>query len=204
MFRVPQSTGTPGWIVFTYENNIPVCLWLTKTVHECRKLPCIVDERICGDTFLKVEKIGHLEFLVSDIWVYNSNCVFACSTFRQRYEWLKDLLSMFTANVPGTVKLLHKSDVTFKIRGYEDHNDEIIGRPGYFIENDNSIMVTFVKTDIPDCYKAVGHSGYLKVPDLKTSKYLRSKPSEFQCRCSKNDDSWTLSENIPSIDVNAS
>ena len=206
MFRVPQSIGTPGWIVFTYENNTPVCLWLTKSIHECKKLPCIADERICGDTFLRVEKVGPLEFVIADIWMYNSNCVFACSTFKQRYDWLKDLLKMFTASIPGTVKLIHKSDFKFtKIRGYEEHNDETIGRPGYFVENDNSVIVRFSRLEIPDCYKVVGGVEYLKVPDLKTSKYLRSKPSEFECRCIKNDDqSWILTENIPSIDVNAS
>ena len=45
--------------MFTYENMIPVCLWITKSVS--KKVPCVVDERICGDTFLKVEQIGELE-----------------------------------------------------------------------------------------------------------------------------------------------
>jgi hypothetical protein len=113
---------------------------------------------------------------------------------------------MFTCSIPGTVKLIHKSDFKFtKIKGYEEHNDETIGRPGYFIEKDNSIIVKFTRLEIPDCFKAVGVPGYLKVPDLKTSKYLRLKPSEFECKCIKNEDeSWTLTENIPSIDVNAS
>jgi hypothetical protein len=68
-FRIPQTNGIQGWIVFTYENNIPVCLWMNS--QECYKIPCCVDERICNDTFLRVEKVGDLEFVIADIWLYN-------------------------------------------------------------------------------------------------------------------------------------
>jgi hypothetical protein len=198
-FRVPQSTGIPGWLVFTYNNDIPVCLWIT--AHECRKIPCIIDERICGDTFLKVEKIGPLDFLVADIWMYNSNCVFACSTFQQRYEWLSILLETCTSHIRGTAKLIHKSNFKFDvIRGYEEYSNETIGKPGYFIEKDNSEIVHVTQLSIPDCYE-VSRGGYLKVPDLKTSVYLRSKGKEFECSCIRNEDeSWSLAENIPDID----
>jgi len=197
--RVPQSTGIPGWLVFTYNNDIPVCFWIT--AHECRKIPCIIDERICGDTFLKVEKIGPLDFLVADIWMYNSNCVFACSTFQQRYDWLATLLETCTSHVRGTAKLIHKSNFKFDtIRGYEEYSNETIGKSGYFIEKDNSEIVKVVQLSIPDCYE-VSRGGYLKVPDLKTSFYLRSKGKEFECSCIRNeDDSWSVAENIPDID----
>jgi hypothetical protein len=203
-FQVPQTTGQPGWIVLTYEKKMPVCIWITEK--ECKKLPCIVDERICGDTFLKVEKTGPLDFVVADIWMYNSNCVFACSTFRQRYEWLQKLFSRFTTHVPGvTVNLIHKADIGgLKLRGYEQHNDENIGRPGFFIEKDNSELLDIVRLGTPDCYEVVGR-GYLNVPNLKVSLFLRSKGERFKCRCVRHDEEfWNVTENIPELEVNAS
>jgi hypothetical protein len=197
MMKVPQTTGTPGWIILTYENSIPVCLWMTEK--ECQKLPCIADERICGDTFFRVEKVAPLEFVVCDIWMYNSNCVFACSTFEKRYEWTRELLSTFTFHVHGTVKLIHKSNYDFKtIKGYEHHTTETIGKLGYSTSN-NTVKIKAL--ELPDCYEITGKSGYLKVPDLKTSKYLRSLGKTFECECIQNEDtSWSLLENIPEID----
>lgn len=193
LFKVPQTAGIPGWIVFTYENDIPVCVWIT--THESRKIPCIVDERICGDTFLRVEKIGDMDFAVSDIWMYNGNCVFACSTFQQRYEWLQKLLSTFTSCVAGvTIDLIHKSDLDMsevRLRGHETYLDEI-GKSGFFEEDDGTHVIKVKRLAIPDCYE-VSKGGYLKVPDLKTSLHLRSLGQEFEIRCKKNEDgSWTI------------
>jgi hypothetical protein len=192
----------PGWIVFTYENKTPVCLWIT--TNECKKMPCIIDERICGDTFLKVEKIGPLDFVVSDIWMYNSNCVFACSTFKQRYDWLYKLLNRFTTCVEGiTIDLIHKEDLgDVKIRGYEEHTD-INGKPGYFVEKDDTELLNIIALTIPDCYE-VKQGGFLRVPDMKTSIFLRSKGSTFTCRCIKFDEEfWDVAEKIPEVEVNA-
>jgi len=194
VFSVPQTTGKTGWIVFTYENNIPVCVYMTP--QECLKLPCCVDERICNDTFLRVEKVSNLEFIVSDIWMLNSNCVFACSSFQQRYDLLKSFLSDFVFHVPGTLKLIHKSDLkNVKIRGNEYYSSDI-GAKGCFVEEvGDKVIVKRMAT--PDCYEIKGQKGYLKVPDLKTSAFLRSKGPEFECRCTQNEDgSWSLSEKV--------
>ena len=201
-FRVPQLKGIPGWIIFTYENNIPVCIWVSK--QECKKLVCIADERICGDTFLKVEKVGKLEFVVSDIWMYNSNCVFACSTFRQRYDWLSKFLSRFTHCIEGlTIDLIHKSDINdLPINGYEEYPEETVGKQGYFVPNDDSEVLQIIKLNIPDCYEIPG-KGYLRVPNIETSRYLRTKGSTFTCRCKKYDDQfWDIVENILHTNVN--
>lgn len=170
--------------------------------HECEKIPCIVDERICGDTFLRVERINKYEFVVGDIWLYNSNCIFACSTFEQRYNWLAIWLKTFFQPLPGFLTLIHKSNLTTQgIRGYEEYLQEV-GRPGYFVEKDNSQLFKILKLNIPDCYEVIG-KGYLRVPDLKTSTYLRSKGSEFTCRCVPYDEEyWDVVENIPEIEVN--
>ena len=196
--KIPQTTGIPGWIVFTYENNIPVCAWIS--AQECRVLPCIVDERICGDTFLRVEKIGKLEFAVSDIWMYNGNCIFACSTFQQRQDWIQTFLSTFTKCVENvTIDLIHKSDLDMtqiKVRGYEYYSDTI-GEKGIFAEAEVPAVkntVKIKKLSLPDCYQ-VEDGGYLMVPDLKTSEYLRSLGNEFELPCEKVDDEyWKLIE----------
>lgn len=196
-FQVPQTVGTLGWVVFTYEKNIPVCYWMN--THECKQITCIADERICGDTFLRVEKISDTEFVVADIWMYNSNCVFACSTFSQRHAWLKKWLPLVLPQYEGFPKFVHKSDSTHKIRGYEEHLEEI-GKSGYFVEKDDSVVVQVSKLAIPDCYEVIG-KGYLRVPDLKTSVYLRSKGDLFDCKCIQYDDEfWEVTENIPEIE----
>jgi hypothetical protein len=166
------------------------------TTHESRKVQCIADERLFGDTFLRAEKISNFEFVIADIFIYNSNCVYACSTFQQRYEWLKELMSRFMYHIPGTARFIHKSHLTTqKLKGYEVHIDEI-GTPGYFLEEDSN-LVEVTKLQLPDCYEVIS-GGYLRVPDIKTSGYLRLKGQNFKCRCIKNEDgSWTLLENIP-------
>lgn len=190
-FKVPQTPGKPGWIVLTYENNIPVCVWITP--QECLTLPMCCDERICNDTLLRVEKVGPTEFVVSDIWMYNSNCIFVCSTFQQRYEWLKTWLPAFTAHVPGaTIKLTHKSDWDGRCRGYEVYTHEL-GKFGYYTDEEAGDVVTIVKLNIPDCYEIKGGRGYLRVPDLKLSQYLRTLGDEFKAACIDNKDgSWSL------------
>jgi hypothetical protein len=137
---------------FTYDKNIPTCLWITSA--ESKKLPCIVDERICGDTFFE-RKVGPLEFVISDVWLYNSNCVFATSTFEQRYNWLKVFLPMFTSHVAGTVKLIHQSEIgSVNIKGYEEHPFEV-ATTGYFVECDVRPIWFTLWMNLPDCYESV-------------------------------------------------
>lgn len=188
--------------MFTYDNHIPVCLWTN--AHESEILTnCIVDELICGDTFLRVERLNKNTFVISDIWIYNSNCVYACSTFSQRYEWLKQLLKTFTQTYEGCVQFIHKSELKNEhIRGYELHPEEV-GKHGYFVDKDEPDLFKIKKMNIPDCYEVIG-KGYLRVPDLKTSIYLRSKGSEFTCKCKKYDEEfWDILEKIPELEVNA-
>lgn len=200
-FRVEQTKGQQGWLLFTYNDNTPVCYWINS--QEYKIVPCIIDERICGDTVLRVEKLSELEYVIADIWMYNSNCVFACSTFEQRYHWLKTLLSTFTSCIEGvTAELIHKSDLEpgYYLKGYEDYPYEA-GRHGYFTDKDeDGQLVEVVKLNIPDCYEVVG-KGYLYVPDLKTSTYLRLKGEKFNCKCIVHEeDFWKLIENIPEVE----
>jgi len=178
-----------------------VCYWVNS--HEYKQVPCIADERICGDTVLRVEKLNEFEYVVADIWMYNSNCVFVCSTFEQRYIWLKTFLSSFTTYIEDvTVELIHKSDMEpgYYLKGYEEYPDEP-GKHGYFVEkSEEGEILTAVKLGTPDCYEIVG-KGYLYVPDFKTSVYLRSKGNSFTCRCVLHEEEyWRLVENIPEIE----
>ena len=171
-----------------------MCVWITS--QECFVLPCCADERICNDTFLRVEKIGKMEYAVSDIWVYNSNCIFACSNFKQRYEWLKEWIPMFTFHVPGTIKLVHKSDlVSPQTRGYEVYGPDI-GSKGYYVDDDGSRIVQVKKMALPDCYEVEG-DGYLRVPTLKLSEELRKLGDSFKLRCMREEDgSWSFIKNV--------
>ncbi len=163
-------------------------MWITS--QECYSVPCSVDERVCNDTFLRVERISKHEFVVADMWMYNSNCIFACSNFQQRYEWLKLWLKLFVFETPATIKLLHKSEYKGAIRGYETYLEDI-GKSGFFEEGVGQ-KVTIVKLSIPDCYEIKG-GGYLRVPDLKTSQMLRQKGAVFEAICQDNGDgSWSL------------
>ena len=189
-FRVPQTTGKPGWLVFTYDNNIPVCVWMTP--QECFTVPCSADERICNDTIMRVEKVSDTQYVVADVLMYNSNRITSCSTFQQRYEWLQAWLPMFTFHAPGTIQLLHKSNWTGKHRGFEVYTSEL-GKPGYFTDASVGERVTLVKLPIPDCYEIKGTGEYLRVPTIETSKFLRTKGSLFSAECINNGDgSWSL------------
>ena len=97
-------------------------------------------------------------------------------------------------------KLIHKSKINkFNIKGYEEHPEEV-GKHGYFVEKDDSETVSVVKLSIPDCYEIPG-KGYLRVPDIKTSVYLRSKGDTFECKCIQFDEEfWSVVENIPDVE----
>lgn len=126
--------------------------------------------------------------------MYNSNCVFACSSFQQRYDWLQSWLKLCLPHVPGTAKFIHKADLTKeKVRGYEMYTDDI-GSKGFYRDDDPKICVK--KMSLPDCYEVAG-GGYLRVPDLKTSQFLRTLGDEFFIACKKEEDgSWILSEKV--------
>lgn len=183
LFSVPQTIGQSGWIFLSY----PHCYWIT--TKDTKKIPCCVDQRLCGDTLLRCEKIRG-DFIVSDIFIYNSNRVFHCSTFEQRYNWLKDLLKFFK-HIPGYPRFIHKSALEkhHGIRGQESYTDDI-GSTGYYSEDIGQI-VKIKKHTLPDCYMV--EESYLRVPDLKTSKYLRTLGDEFELKCTRNEDgSWVL------------
>ena len=130
---------------------------------------------------------------------YNSNCIFACSTFQQRYDWLKIILNTFHSKIDGLSIFLHKSEIPkeTRLRGYEIYTEEI-GKHGFFVENDTS--VTVLKSSIPDVYTVENDGGYLKVPSIEISEFLRSKGDKFNIKCEKLDDgSWVITENIPGV-----
>jgi len=204
LFRVPQTIGVPGWIAFTYdENAVPVCMWITS--HECFPLRCIVDERVCGDTLLRVERLSPKVFAVSDVYIYNSNCIFKGSSFEQRYNWIRDLLKIAHSPSEDTITLLHKSALPegTLFRGEELYTSAPATN-GFFVEQEKSCILTACRTEIPDVYTLVDKEGYIRVPDLKTSVFLRKKGVQFSIKCTPHDaQSWSVLENIPEVEVNA-
>jgi hypothetical protein len=190
-FKVSQTIGISGWIILTYDKN-PICLWISG--NECYNLNVCIDERLFGDTIFKVERINN-DYIIADIFMYNSCCVFACTTFQQRYEWTKQLISHFFYNIPGFPNLIHKSDSKHKIKGYEIYTD-IPGSKGYYEECEKT---TIVKSDIPDVYFIEGTESYIQVPDLKTSVYLRSLGDSFELNIEEKEGLWFIKEKIPDI-----
>jgi hypothetical protein len=81
-----------------------------------------------------------------------------------------------------------------KIKGIEVYSNTV-NEHGSFIESTNE--ATVYKTDIPDVYKV--NDGYLLVPDLKTSVYLRSKGDVFKLKCRQVDENWECQEDIPEL-----
>jgi hypothetical protein len=100
-----------------------------------------------------------------------------------------------------TIKLLHKSEFVGDTKGFEEHPDDVPGKYGFYVEKEvDSEIHTVTRMSIPDCYEIQG-GGYLRVPDIKTSVYLRSKGDTFTCKCSKYDDEfWDILDNIPDVE----
>ena len=166
--KKPAHQGhNSGWIVLSHENNQPRCSWISKT--ECTQLPIVLDERLFGDTIFKVERTSSNTYNILDVWMYNSSCIYAGTTFKQRSEWLDLVLKMF--HNPILTKLTHSKP--------------------------NKVII--LKTAIPDVYSIKGEEGYVQIPDLKTSKFMRSKGSEFKLNCEKQGEYWIIQENIPDL-----
>lgn len=179
-----------GWIALTYNNNIPVCLWIT--ARESCVISVCLDDRLFGDTIFRAEKVGNT-YVISDVFIYNSSCIFAITTFKQRYDWIKQILARFYRD--GLAKFIHKSDLPAdtKLRGHEVYDDKE-GSHGCFVEVDD--QETIIRTEIPDVYTVVGKQGYVLVPDLKTSVFLRSKGDQFKLKCVQKEGNWSISEDI--------
>ncbi len=165
------------------------------TSRDTIQLSVVFDERFFGDTILRAEKLNKDTYVISDILYYNSNYIFACSTFRQRYDWLEKSLSRFHTHVDGMPKFIHKSNLPkCSLRGYEVYND-VPGSFGFFVEDDKKQIT---KGELPDVYLI--EDSYVRVPDLKTSVFLRSLGTSFELKCSQESDgSWSIQENIPDL-----
>lgn len=113
------------------------------------------------------------------------------TTFMQRYSWLANLLTLF-GNPPGFPRILHKSDLEpcHIIQGTEHYLDKA-GTSGYFKSLSDLGPLIQKHPTLPDCY-FIG-TEYLRVPDLHTSKYLRSLGVVFRHRCTRDADGrWNL------------
>jgi hypothetical protein len=161
--HVPQ--GRNEWIVLAQEGCFLV------TPKESKKLSIVLDQRLFGDTIFKVEQTSRDTYNILDVWMYNSSCIYAGTTFKQRSNWLVQIINTFHKHIAGLTKLTHIQLNT----------------------------ITVQKSKIPDVYHVKDHDGYIRIPDLKTSRFMRSKGDEFELCCVKEDDYWIIQENIPDI-----
>ena len=192
--KVPQSSGISGWICLTYNENLkPVCLWITN--QDSIEISCCIDERLFGDTFFKAEKIGN-KYIIADLFLLNSNCIFKCTNYEKRSSLIENLFEKFYTPIKNFPELIPKSKFDFtgiKLKGYELYTAEL-GTKGYFVENTKPKII---KSDIPDVYFIEGTENYLRVPDLKTSEFLRLKGLTFELDCEDmQDGTFLIKENI--------
>jgi hypothetical protein len=182
--KVPQFVGQQGWIIFVYEGEIPKAFWVGKDIQE---LTIALDERMFGDTIFRAEKISgyNHKYVLSDIFVFASTNIFVRTNFEERYSWISKILK-FHQQIPGLTELYSKES-QFPIKGYEYH-DIKKGSFGIYAEEKEIVY----KTEIPDVYFIRGKSGYVAVPDLKTSEFLRSKGSEFELDIEEIEGIWHI------------
>lgn len=158
-----------GWIVLTIENNRPVCLFITNKL--TKYLSIVLDERLFSDTIFKVEQTSRNTYNILDVWLYNSSCIYAGTSYSQRSLWIDSILEIFHKSFDGLTQLTHL-------------------KPN---------IMTVLKTQIPDVYNIKDHEGYIQIPDLKTSRFLRLKGDVFQLNCKKEGEYWVIQENIPDV-----
>ena len=182
--KVPQFVGQQGWIILVYDQEIPKAFWIGKDIQE---LTICLDERLFGDTIFRAEKIsGHEhKYVISDIFIYASTNIHRLTSFQERFEWTSKILK-FHKHIPGLTELYTK-DSAFPIKGYEYYDDKK-GSSGIYSEAKEIVY----KSEIPDVYFIRGKSGYVAVPDLKTSEFLRSKGSEFELHLEENKGIWHI------------
>jgi len=188
--KVPQFACQQGWIIFVYENEIPKAFWISQTLKEIKELTISLDERLFGDTILRVEKISNEDrYVISDIFIYSSTNIFRITTFEQREIWLTKVLKKFYKPIKGLTELILKKDIIEKIpiKGYEFYDDRK-GSFGIFSE----LKEIVYKTEIPDVYFIRGKQGYVAVPDLKTSEFLRLKGDEFELQIEEIEGVWHI------------
>lgn len=189
--KIPQFKSIQGWILLTYENCIPICLWVTQK--DTKKLKICLDERLFSDTILKVEKVSYNKYVISDIFMYSSTNIFILTNYEERYKWLTRLINTFYKHIETFDELYLKSDLEcneFPIKGYE-YYDSKKGSYGYYSDKKEIV----IKSNIPDVYYVKDKEGFLLVPDLKTSEYLRSlfiDSNEIDLDIEEKDGRWFL------------
>jgi hypothetical protein len=117
--------------------------------------------------------------------VYASTNIFVRTNFEERFQWITKKLK-FHQRIPGLTELYSK-DSKFPIKGYE-YYDNKKGSFGSYSEQKETVY----KTEIPDVYFIRGKTGYVAVPDLKTSEFLRSKGEEFELDIEEKEGIWYI------------
>lgn len=117
--------------------------------------------------------------------MYSATNIFRITNYKERQEIIKGLLT-FHKHIPSLVNLFMK-DSNFPIKGYEYFDDKK-GSIGVYSDAKETVF----KSDIPDVYFIRGKEGYVAVPDLKTSEFLRSKGDEFELDLEEKNGIWYI------------
>jgi len=200
--KVPQGGGIPGWLCLTRdEQSNPIALWIPRKEQPVpQPIRVVWDHRCFEDTILRVEYTPTHVYL-ADAWMLNGTPLFMTTTFSQRQDMLKSLLSMYTPCPEfETRKIQLREDTMDDIRGYEYYTNTEAEK-GIFAEckKEEKLKYEIVATDIPDVYR-VADVGYLRVRTMALSKKLRTFGRVFALECVQNDDgTWTpIIDSLPS------
>ena len=132
--RVPQYSGTPGWIFLTHDKNgVAHAGFSDSRTGRTEEIPIVIDERLCCDTILRVVRLGPGLFVVYDLVVLNGVRVHETLNYQQRKERIYDLLDIM--HFPDLSALIKIEDVPVgnHVRGYEIY-DCFPGSIGTFVD----------------------------------------------------------------------
>ena len=131
-YKVPQYNGTPGWLLFSHDNDgQPVSLFVDGN-EVVTPVPIVLDERVFSDSVFRAIRLSPSVFVACDIRYLNGKNLFETMSFPDRKAKLEELLDLL--HVPDFTALISVDDVQngTPLRGYE-HYDESPGTVGVFL-----------------------------------------------------------------------
>jgi hypothetical protein len=130
--RVPQLNGLPGWLLLTQRPSSEfVAISIDEKGGHEEELNLVIDERICCDTIFRTTRLSKDVFVINDIWVMNGTVVHMFANWRQRQEWIAEILRLFHSPDLTALFTLADAPVGTLVRGYE-YYDDLPGSIGVF------------------------------------------------------------------------
>lgn len=135
--RVPQLNGLPGWLLLTQRpsSNEFVAISIDEKGGHQEEIGLVMDERICCDTVFRTTRLSKDVFVINDLWAMNGTVVHLLANWKQRQEWITELLRLFHQPDLTALFTLADAPVGTLVRGYE-YYDDIPGSVGVFSRED--------------------------------------------------------------------